>query len=372
MEKSIMLAALRGMIVLVAMGLILVLAYVVLPLIYPFLFGILLAVLINPVVEWLTNKGRFPRWLAVLVTILVLLGIVATIITLLVIEIGTELNHLQRHLPQFFEEYSAQIQFFILHKLVPLYDRIISLYGTLDSEVQRNIELYVQNFTSSMSQGLSEMGKSAINGIFSFIRSIPVIATAFVIALLAAFFISKDWPKWYTLYTKTIPRRVQEGSLAVYNNLKGALFGFIRAQFTLIAITFMIVLIGLAILNVEYTLTIALFASLADLLPYVGPGLIFIPWIIYQFISGNYFMVIALAILYAIVTVVRQMIEPKILGDNVGLDPLVTLFALFVGFSLFGMIGLIIGPVLAVIIVALYRTGILADLWAFVKGGESR
>jgi predicted PurR-regulated permease PerM len=62
------------------------------------------------------------------------------------------------------------------------------------------------------------------------------------------------------------------------------------------------------------------------------------------------------------------MIEPKILGDNVGLDPLVTLFALFVGFSVFGLIGLIIGPVLAVIIVALYRTGILTEIWAFVKG----
>lgn len=368
MEKSILLMGLRTAMVIGATLMILVIGYVVLPLIYPFLIGILLAILINPAVNWLEKKAKFPRWLAVLITILILLGLLITLITLLVIEIGTELNLLQRHLPYIFDEYMGKIQQFILYQVVPFYDRLISLYGSLDNEVQRNIEGYVQEVTTSLSHVLSEAGRSLINGILSFIRSIPIIATAFIISLLASFFLSKDWPKWQRLFQEVIPKKLQKKSLSVFQDLRGALFGFIRAQLTLISITFMIVLIGLMILRVDYALTIALFASLADLLPYVGPGLIFIPWIIYQFISGHYFMVIALAILYAIVTVTRQLLEPKILGDNVGLDPLTTLFALFVGFNLFGLIGLIVGPVLMVILQAFHRAGVFKELLAFIKG----
>ena len=212
---------LRTGIVIAATLLILVIGYVVLPLIYPFLIGILLAILINPIVNWLEMKGKFPRWLAVLVTILVLLGILVTLITLLVIEIGTELNHLQQHLPYMFDEYMQKIQLFILNELVPFYDRIISIYGSLDNEVQRNVESYVQEVTNSLSKMLSEAGRSLINGILSSLsRSIPVIATAFIISLLASFFLSKDWPKWHCLFNEAIPHSLQVKTLSIFQEFK--------------------------------------------------------------------------------------------------------------------------------------------------------
>ncbi|MDQ0337849.1 sporulation integral membrane protein YtvI [Caldalkalibacillus uzonensis] len=368
MERSLLLASARGLFVIIAIMTLIVAIYLIFPLIYPFLFGLLLALVMNPVVNWLEKKARFPRWLAVLSTILLLLAVLAALITLVVVEIVSELNRLQEHLPYLFEDYMAQVEFFILNQLFPVYDRIISLYGTLDEEVQRNIEHQVENFSSQMASALTEAGRGLINGILSFLRSIPMIATAFIISLLAFFFLSKDWPKWQAFFTRIVPERVQISSRSVIQDLKSALVGFVRAQLTLMSITFLIVLIGFWILRVEYALTIALFIGLVDLIPYLGPGLIFVPWIIYLFISGNYFLVIGLSVLYGIVIIQRQMIEPKILGDNVGLDPLVTLFSLFVGFKLFGMIGLIIGPVSMVILGALHRAGIFRDLWHYVKG----
>ncbi|GGK11495.1 sporulation integral membrane protein YtvI [Caldalkalibacillus thermarum] len=368
MERSILLASVRGLVVISAITGLILAAYLIFPLVYPFLFGLLLALIMNPVVNWLEEKGRFPRWLAVLSTIILLLALLAALITLVIVEIVSELNRLQEHLPYLFADYMAQVEFFILNQLFPIYDRIISLYGTLDGEVQRNIEHQVENFSTQMAESLTEAGRGLINGILSFLRSIPMIATAFIISLLAFFFLSKDWPKWQAFFLRVIPERVQVSSRSVIQDLKSAFIGFIRAQLTLMSITFLIVLIGFWILRVEYALTIALFIGLVDLIPYLGPGLIFIPWIIYLFISGNYFLVIGLSVLYAIVVIQRQMIEPKILGDNVGLDPLVTLFSLFVGFKLFGMIGLIIGPVSMVFLGALHRAGVFRDLWQFVKG----
>src|SRR5699024_5835394 len=117
-------------------------------------------------------------------------------------------------------------------------------------------------------------------------------------------------------------------------DLKKALLGYLKAQLTLISITGAIVFVGLLILHVDYALTIAVATGLIDLLPYLGTGIVFVPWIIYMFFTGNYFLTIGLAVLYAIVLIQRQIMEPKIVSSNIGLDPLATLIAIFVGIQL--------------------------------------
>ena len=133
----------------------------------------------------------------------------------------------------------------------------------------------------------------------------------------------------------------------------------------------MIILIGLFILRVDYAVTIALITGFVDLLPYVGTGLIFVPWIIYQAITGNIGLAIGLAVLYVVVLVQRQLMEPKVLSSNIGLDPLATLIALFIGFKLIGFLGLIVGPVALVILTTLHRANVFRDLWTFIKGKET-
>ena len=151
-------------------------------------------------------------------------------------------------------------------------------------------------------------------------------------------------------------------------DLKMALVGFIRAQLTLITLTAIIILVGLMILKVNYALTLALVIGLVDLLPYLGVGAVMVPWIVYLFIVGNYKLAIGLSILYLITIVVRQFLEPKVYASNIGLDPLLTLVALFVGLQLFGFIGLIIGPTLTVILMALYRARVFHDTFDYIAG----
>lgn len=122
------------------------------------------------------------------------------------------------------------------------------------------------------------------------------------------------------------------------------------------------------ILRVEYAITIALIIGIVDVLPYLGTGLVFVPWIIYAAISGETHFAIGLSVLYIVVLVQRQVMEPKLLSSNIGLDPLATLIALFVGFKLIGFLGLIVGPVLLVIGRTLHHAGVFQDIWNFIIG----
>src|SRR5690606_4485163 len=117
-----------------------------------------------------------------------------------------------------------------------------------------------------------------------------------------------------------------------------------------------------------YAITIGLLTGLVELLPYLGTGTVFVPWIIYLFFKGNFDLVIGLSILYGLIVIFRHIIEPKGFADSVGLDPLLTLVALFVGLRLFGFLGLIIGPVSLVVINALIRAGVFMDIWKYIKG----
>jgi sporulation integral membrane protein YtvI len=368
LEKAFWQATLRFFIVALVIIPMLIAIYYVIPLIYPFLIGIIFALLFNPLVNFLEKRAKVPRWLSVTISILLLLALFVTIVVLLVIEIASEITDLQKTLPLYLEDYIIQIQSFIMEDMVAFYDQFTAFYSSLDLEVRKNIEQQVTSFSNNLVKLGQDMISVLFDGIINFIGSIPSIATAFIISLLASFFISKDWPKLRHKFLELIPEQAHLSGGAVLKDLRKALFGFVKAQLTLISITFFIVLIGFVILRIEYSLTLALVTAIVDLLPYLGTGLVFVPWIVYLFISGDYPFVIGLSILYGIVVVQRQMMEPKILGTNVGLDPLLTLVALFVGFQLFGLIGLIIGPVIMVLIGALHRSGVFRDLWAFIRG----
>lgn len=227
------------------------------------------------------------------------------------------------------------------------------------------------NITSALDT-ISSAGKQLVLDLLTFVKnrllSLPDFATMLVISLLAAFFISKDFYLWRNRFRRLLPGGINSRVDRIMLDLKSALVGFIKAQLTLISITAAIVIIGLLIMRVEYAVTIGLLTGLVDLLPYLGTGTVFIPWIIYAFFKGQYGLVIGLSILYGIVVILRQIIEPKIVAENVGLDPLLTLVALFIGLNLFGFLGLIIGPVSLVVINALIKANVFQDVVKYIMG----
>jgi sporulation integral membrane protein YtvI len=338
---------------------------------YPFLIGLIIAFLMNPVVEIFEKKLRMPRGLAVFIALILLFAIIAGLLTLLVAEIVSGANYLARVVPQHLDTLIKYIEDYITAQIIPLYNQLTSVFNKLDAGQQDTIIGNIQNIGSTIGTTLGSFIQNLFGNIPVILSWFPTAATVIIFSLLATFFISKDWEKLSRFGSKILPDKAKSSSRTVFFDLKRALFGFLKAQLTLISITTIIILIGLLILRVDYAITIALIIGIVDIIPYLGTGAVFVPWIIYSIITGNLGLAIGLGILYLLVIVQRQIMEPKILSSNIGLDPLATLIALFVGFKLIGFLGLIVGPVTLVIISTLYRAHVFHDIWTFIKGNEA-
>jgi sporulation integral membrane protein YtvI len=335
---------------------------------YPFLIGILIAFLINPLVNLLEKKARMPRGLAVFISLILIFAFFAGLITLLIAEIVSGANYLADVVPKHLDTVINYIEKYFTNQIVPFYNHLNSVFNKLDAGQQKTITENIQN----VGKKIADTGGSFIKNLFGVIPNIiswlPNAATVLIFSMLATFFISKDWYKFSAFGNKFLPERAKTSGRTVFIDLKKALVGFTKAQLTLISITAVIILIGLLILRVDYAITIALITGLIEVVPYFGTGLVFVPWIVYEIISGDTKLAIGLGVLYIVGIAVRQVIEPKILSSSIGLDPLATLVALFVGFKLLGFLGLILGPITLVIYGTLLRAHVFHDLWDFIKG----
>jgi len=236
--------------------------------------------------------------------------------------------------------------------------------------MQETVDRSMTSIGESVARFISGLLESLGQGLLAIVSAVPNLALGLLVALVAAFFICKDWEKIAAWLADKMPARVARTMQAVWVDLHRALFGFVRAQLILISITTMLVIIGLFLLRVPYALTVGLLIGLVDLLPYLGTSVVFIPWIIYVFIEGNITFGIGLAVLYAIVMIARHLSEPKVYSSSLGLYPLVTLISLFVGLKLFGFIGLLVGPTLVIIGLSLHRAGVLRDIRNYVRYGS--
>ncbi len=335
---------------------------------YPFLIGLIIAFLINPLVDFFEKKARMPRPLAVLVALIIIFALFAGLITLLVAEIVSGANYIAKVVPEHLDTIITYTEKFFTAQIIPLYNQLNGAFNKLDVGQQDTIIVNIQNVGKRIGTTVGSFIENIFGTIPNILSWFPSAASVLIFSLLATFFISKDWYRLSALGSKLIPEKAKKSGKTVFIDLKKALFGFIKAQLTLISLTTVIILIGLLVLRVDYAITIALVTGIVDILPYLGTGAVFVPWIIYEVITGNMGLAIGLGVLYIIVLVQRQVMEPKILSSNIGMDPLATLIALFVGFKLIGFLGLIAGPVILVILTTLYRAHIFHDIWSFIIG----
>ncbi|MGM0903397.1 MAG: sporulation integral membrane protein YtvI [Bacillota bacterium] len=339
---------------------------------YPFIIGFLIAFSINPIVNFFEKKARLPRGFAVFVSLLLIFSVFAGLITLLVVEIVAGAEYLSKVVPTHVQTLITYIEVFFAAQVIPLYNQLSGLFMNLETGQQDTILENIQNVGTQVGTTLGNFIQGFFENIPTILGWFPSAATVIIFSLLGTFFISKDWYRLSKIGNRLLPGKAKTSGKTVFVDLKKALFGFITAQATLVSLTTVTILIGLLILKVDYAITIALVTGLVDIVPYLGTGAIFVPWIIFEAVSGEMHLAIGLGVLYLVVLVQRQLMEPKILSSNIGIDPLATLIALFVGYKLIGFIGLIVGPVVLVIINTLHRANVFHDLWAFIKGNESR
>jgi len=206
----------------------------------------------------------------------------------------------------------------------------------------------------SLKNLITEQSSKIASGITSILGTLVLKTPSFLLTLLisiiASFIIAGDYRRISLFLWNQFPERVKKFLPEVRNIMFNSVYKLVKAYLIIMLITFSELALGLTILGEKYALAIAAITALIDILPVLGSGSILIPWAVLSLINGQYPLAIGLGVLYAIILVVRQIIEPRVVGHSIGLHPLVTLMALYVGFKLFSVVGMFGLPVLLIIL----------------------
>lgn len=210
---------------------------------------------------------------------------------------------------------------------------------------------------------LPELGMEGLAGSLGWAASSLPDALLTVVFLLAATVLLVCWQEQTLAFIRRqLPPRLLEAAFRLWEYLKGALLGWVKAQGILMAVTFGILVAGLFLLRVQGAVLLSTLIALMDALPVLGAGLALVPWALVELILGNYGRSLGLAGIYAVTLTVRNALEPQVVGKQIGLHPLVALISFFIGWRLAGLMGMLLGPILALILVKLQEWG-YSRLW---------
>ncbi|MDG5786978.1 sporulation integral membrane protein YtvI [Evansella sp. AB-P1] len=368
MRNSIYQRLIRSCTVIFCLLFLVLLIYVLTVYLYPFLIGLFISLLFLPAVNFIENTFGWKRSSAVFLVILTFVLSFSAIITLLVAEIVAGLSYLKKELPNYIHDGIEHIHGWFDTFIIPMYEGVLTFTSQLNPEQKSTVHQSLENILSQLSSQMSTIVQHTLNGLADFLLSLPNTITVFFFALLGAFFITKDWPIMVQWIEYRLPKRLNNLISKVTFQWKQAIIGYVFAQLTLVSMTGIIVLIGLLIIGVEYAMTTALLIALVDLFPYLGTGLIFFPWIIYAFITGNWWLSIGLSILYAIVIIQRQLAEPKVMSKHMGIPPLALLVTLFACYQFLGVLGLLIGPAILIFGQSILKAGVFDEVYSYIKG----
>ena len=310
---------------------------------FPFTLALFFSILTQPFSRFLQKKLKFSQKIATIVSIILFLVIFLAFISLSALRLSGEIYKLSINL----NKYSKDFQSLWNHTI----DRVYSLLGYFPEGFDEQVKSSINGF---IRMGTSKLG-SFINSLINFITSIPTIILYICITILSTFFISLDKKKIMTFLEQQFPETWIKKVYNIKREMFNVLGSYIRAQIILMTICFFELLISFNLLsflkfNLPYPLIFSIIICIIDALPILGAGAVPLPWSLISFATGDIKLGLALLGIYFLVLSVRQMLEPKLISQNLGVHPLVTLISMYSGFKFFGVIGFLIGPVVMIIL----------------------
>lgn len=314
----------------------------------PFVIGFVIAIVVDPLIRLLNRKLKIKRKFLSIVLV-VLVWVVASFFIYKLGELLVEQakNFLNYIVGMDLNKTFSGIAEWIDDKF-PSLDLSETLSGT---DIIGNLASAVVSYAQTLLTGLTSM-----------IMQLPNILIFIVVSVMSSIFISIDFPMIKYFISVQAPKNRRADIMEAKNFIRNKIFRFIRAYSIILIITFAELFICFSVIGLRYALVLALLVALVDLLPVIGTSTILIPWGIVELILGNVKTGIGILVTMAIVFVIRQIIEPRIVSGQVGLHPLITLVCIFVGLKIFGVIGMLIVPLVALCVKELNDTGRI-HLW---------
>ncbi|MBQ8005119.1 MAG: sporulation integral membrane protein YtvI, partial [Clostridia bacterium] len=312
----------------------------------PFLIGWLLASLIVPLAKKISGGSKKKSKAASVIILLLFLILTAL---LLILAFDRLISEIRRLMDRLFVD-SAHVGEMVGQALdfaQSLSEHIPFLGGDELDGIRERIDAFASDIISGVTEKLSSNIPVLLGKL---IGAFPSFILFVLVTLISSFYFCTDLDLIYSGIRAVLPYSVSQKLAVAKKRFFDATLKYLRAYCLILLLTFGELFVGLSLLKIDYALLLAALIAIIDILPVLGAGSVLIPWAAVLIFSGNYYMGIGLLIVYTCIAVVRQISEPKIVGGSLGLHPLLTLFAIYAGFKLFGFLGMILGPAFAVVL----------------------
>ena len=324
-----------------------------LPALFPFVVAYIVTVILLPIVRLLNTKLKINKRMLSVVLVILFYGTIGVVVIWLLVEIVSFATDKIKDLPAFFQ---LQVRPFLSN----LFDEIQDMIYNLDPEMAIDFDATANSLLSSLGSTVMSISGSIVSKLTDFAVSVPSFLLNIVIMVIATIFLLVDYDAIGAFITIQLSEKSNTLLVSIRSQLGRVLKKYLISYSLIMLITFAEIFAGLSIIGFKHAALIAVLIAIFDILPIVGSGLVIVPWGIICFITGAVGAGIGLFILWAVLIVVRQIMEPKIVGDSVGMHPFLTLFAMLAGNFIYGGIGILLFPVMIALLQSLNSSGVIS------------
>lgn len=325
----------------------------------PLVVGWIIAVIANPLVRFMEKRMKIVRKHSSMLIIFGAVALVAFGGYFVISRAAREIYGFMGNLPDLYQA--------LLQDLSETENNLQGLASRFPPDLMESVSKLVQSLTDSLGDVVSTIGTPTVAAAGNIARNIPNALINVIFAVLSAYFFIADRERILQWGREHTPKSLREKWQFIIGKFRNAVGGYFKAQFKIMGVVALILLTGFLILKIRYAVLFAILTALLDFLPFFGTGTVLIPWAVLKIFSGDYEFAVGLIIIYLVSQLVRQLIQPKIVGDTIGLNPLATLLCMFIGYKAGGIIAMIIAVPVGMILVSLYDSGAFDDLIADVR-----
>lgn len=316
----------------------------------PFLIGWIISMIASPVVRFFEERLKIRRKGASVIVIVAVLAVVILLVYVICAQLVREGISFVNELPALWDG--------IMTELSQVGANLEGIYSKLPLDTQRTLDNIGSEAGTYFGGLIENIGTPTFEAVGSVAKQLPDIFLGVVMCILSAYFFVADKSYVSGLMKKYVPGAVLYRLDLIRRSFRNAVGGYFKAQFKIECWIYVMLVIGLLILKVRYVPLVALGIAFLDFLPVFGTGTVMIPWAVIEILGNDYQMAMGLLIIWAAGQLVRQIIQPKIVGDSIGMEPIPTLFLLFIGYKVAGVMGMILAVPIGIIIVNLYEEGV--------------
>ena len=321
----------------------------------PFLLAAAIAAILSPAAEKLSENLKLPKKLTATVLVLLFFAVLISLAYFAGYRLVAEAGNLLDHLSADPEIISKTLES-ILEKLSALTSRFGFLNGFFESDTIQNLGIDLDAlFSNALSSLISSITGALPTAAAAILAKIPEFLLFLVVTVIATFYFSTDRDFLSESLSSILPDKWSADLPTLKSKISGALRGYVKAYLLIMLMTFCEIFLGLSVLGVNYAFILSIIIAVVDILPILGAGTVIVPWALFSLLTSNYKLGIGLLIIYAVISIIRQIAEPKIVGTSLGLHPLATLASIYISVKFIGISGILIGPIVALLICNLFK-----------------